>query len=105
MTIRARSCPFCGEQIGARQKECPSCQETLEPPSRESVLDDQAGVDEALQGQVDDELRTSLSHDASAAELSRMARRKGMQLLHEDGLRQVREGITSAAEVLRVARV
>jgi len=53
---------------------------------------------------MDDELRSSLSHDASTVKLNQLARRKGMQLLHEDGLRHVREGTTTAAEVLRVAR-
>ncbi len=52
---------------------------------------------------MDDEMRTVLSRDASAVQLSRLACQKGMKLLHEDGLRQVREGITTAAEVLRVA--
>ena len=54
---------------------------------------------------MDDELRASLSHDASAGQLSGLARRKGMLLLHEDGLRHVRAGTTTAAEVLRVARI
>jgi type II secretory ATPase GspE/PulE/Tfp pilus assembly ATPase PilB-like protein len=35
--------------------------------------------------------------------LNRLACRKGMKLLHEDGVRLIREGITTAEEVLRVA--
>ena len=53
---------------------------------------------------MDDELRSALGHDTSTVELNHLARRKGMELLHEDGLRQMREGVTTAEEVLRVAR-
>lgn len=54
---------------------------------------------------MDDELRTSLDHNASAGHLSKLARAKGMRLLREDGLRLIREGRTTAEEVLRVASV
>ncbi len=53
---------------------------------------------------MDDELRAALSQDASAVRLNQMACQKGMRLLHEDGLRQIRVGMTTAEEVLRVAR-
>jgi type IV pilus assembly protein PilB len=39
---------------------------------------------------------------ASADELRAVAREEGMTTLREDGLEKVREGVTSAAEVLRV---
>jgi general secretion pathway protein E len=54
---------------------------------------------------MDDELRTALDKDASAGHLTRLAREKGMRLLQEDGLRVIREGKTTAEEVLRVASV
>jgi general secretion pathway protein E len=52
---------------------------------------------------MDDELRGSLDASASARTLNRLACRKGMKLLHEDGVRLIREGVTTAEEVLRVA--
>jgi general secretion pathway protein E len=52
---------------------------------------------------MDEELRTALHQDASAGRLARMAVDKGMRLLREDGLRQIRAGVTTAEEVLRVA--
>jgi general secretion pathway protein E len=52
---------------------------------------------------MDDELRTALDKNQGAGHLSRMARAKGMRLLHEDGVRLIREGVTTAEEVLRVA--
>ena len=54
---------------------------------------------------MDDDLRISLHEDASAGRLTAMAREKGMRLLLEDGLRQVRDGVTTAVEVLRVANI
>jgi general secretion pathway protein E len=52
---------------------------------------------------MDDELRTALDRNASAGHLTKLARNKGMRLLHEDGVRLIREGVTTAEEVLRVA--
>jgi len=53
---------------------------------------------------VDDDLR-SLIHDSAAEDrLREYARRSGMRTLREDGLRWVREGVTSIEEVLRVTR-
>lgn len=52
---------------------------------------------------LDDELRTTLHNDASAVRLNEIAIRKGMRLLRDDGLRLVREGVTTGEEVLRVA--
>jgi general secretion pathway protein E len=52
---------------------------------------------------MDEELRSALHQDASAGRLARMAVDKGMRLLRDDGLRQMRAGVTTAEEVLRVA--
>jgi general secretion pathway protein E len=52
---------------------------------------------------MDDELRDALYKDASAGHLTRLARAKGMRLLKDDGIRLIREGVTTAEEVLRVA--
>jgi general secretion pathway protein E len=52
---------------------------------------------------MDDELRAALHQDASAGNLARMAERKGMRRLRDDGMRLVRDGVTTVDEVLRVA--
>jgi general secretion pathway protein E len=52
---------------------------------------------------MDDELRAALHDDASSGHLSRLAVRKGMRLLREDGIRLVRDGMTTVEEVVRVA--
>jgi general secretion pathway protein E len=54
---------------------------------------------------MDEELRAALHQDASAGRLARMAVDKGMRLLRDDGLRQMRNAVTTAEEVLRVANV
>jgi general secretion pathway protein E len=52
---------------------------------------------------VDEELRTALHRDASAGNLARIAESRGMRTLRRDGARQVLAGVTTAAEILRVA--
>jgi len=54
---------------------------------------------------MDEELRAALQQNVSAGNLASIAVRKGMRLLREDGLRQVRAGVTTVEEVLRVANV
>jgi general secretion pathway protein E len=83
-----------GMEVNARRgKGCEEC--------RGTGYKGRTGIYELLV--MDDELRTALDHDASAGHLTKLARSKGMRLLHEDGLRLVREGATTAEEVLRVA--
>ena len=53
---------------------------------------------------VDDTIRAQIHRGASEAEIRATAQASGMQLMREDGDRLVREGITTAAEVLRVTR-
>ena len=52
---------------------------------------------------MDDDIRVALHQDASSGKLTKMGRVKGMRLLREDGLLLVRDGVTTAEEVLRVA--
>ncbi len=52
---------------------------------------------------MDEELRAALQQDVSAGQLARLAVDRGMRLLLDDGLRQVRAGLTTVKEVLRVA--
>ena len=54
---------------------------------------------------MDEMLRAALHEDVSAGRLSRLAIEKGMRLLKDDGIRQIRAGVTTAEEVLRVANV
>jgi general secretion pathway protein E len=83
-----------GEEVRARRgKGCEEC--------RGTGYRGRTGIYELLV--MDDELRAALDHDVSAGHLTKLARSKGMRLLHEDGLRLVREGTTTAEEVLRVA--
>ena len=53
---------------------------------------------------VDDALRAELMRRGGAGELRRVAIAGGMTTLYEDGLRQVRAGMTTVEEVLRVTR-
>ena len=52
---------------------------------------------------VDDELRAEIMRQRGAGELRKLAIAHGMRPLFEDGLRQVRAGLTTVEEVLRVA--
>jgi general secretion pathway protein E len=49
-------------------------------------------------------LRELIHNQASEAELRQSALNAGMQLMREDGLRLVKEGITSMEELIRVTR-
>ena len=53
---------------------------------------------------MDDELRAEVMRRRGSGELRRLAAERGMRTLYEDGLRQVRDGITTLEEVLRVTR-
>jgi type IV pilus assembly protein PilB len=52
---------------------------------------------------VNDETRRLILQNASADELRKQARKDGMRTLRQDGLSKVERGVTSVAEVLRVA--
>ena len=51
----------------------------------------------------DESLRAAVQQDASAGHLESLAVAQGMRLLREDGVQLLREGRTTAEEVLRVA--
>ena len=53
---------------------------------------------------MDETLRAELMRRGSAGDLRRTAVASGMSTLYEDGLRQVRAGVTTLEEVLRVTR-
>jgi general secretion pathway protein E len=52
---------------------------------------------------LDDEVRAEVMRQRGSAELMRLAVRGGMRTLYDDGLRQVRAGVTTMDEVRRVA--
>ena len=52
--VEIAACPFCAEFVPAHARQCRHCGESLGPPSRESVLEDQMNVDRMLLGKVDD---------------------------------------------------
>ncbi len=74
-------------------KGCPEC--------RGTGYRGRSGIFELLV--MDDEVRAALQRDTSAGTLERLGREKGMRLLKDDGLRLVREGVTTVEEILRVA--
>jgi general secretion pathway protein E len=53
---------------------------------------------------MDDDLRVEVQRRRGSGELRQLAVSRGMRTLQEDGLRLVREGVTTLEEVLRVAR-
>jgi type II secretory ATPase GspE/PulE/Tfp pilus assembly ATPase PilB-like protein len=106
---------------------CPHCAERV--PIDASVVRgpyaEELGVDEVWEGRgcaecrglgyrgrrgiyellvVDDELRTEVQRHRGSHELRAMAIARGMRTLQGDGFRLVRAGVTTVAEVLRVAR-
>jgi type IV pilus assembly protein PilB len=108
------------------RRVCPKCRETYEPPRtlrkalekmechfdtfyrgvgcrscRNTGYKGRIGVHELLI--IDDELRDAIVADPSVSNLRRIASRRGMVQLHQDGFRKVREGITSVEEILQVA--
>ena len=53
---------------------------------------------------MDDDLRAEVQRRRGSGDLRQLAVAKGMRTLQDDGLRLVREGVTTLEEVLRVAR-
>jgi general secretion pathway protein E len=54
--------------------------------------------------ELDDEIRKLIMDNADAASLTSAARRNGMRNLREDGWLKVRDGVTTAEEVIRVTQ-
>lgn len=102
---------------------CPACREAVPTPGEWAALLE--GVEEVYRGRgcpecrgsgfrgrlgiyellvLDEELRVEIGRQRSAGDLRRMAIQKGMRTLREDGLRQVRDGITTVEEVVRVTQ-
>jgi general secretion pathway protein E len=73
---------------------CPSCGHT--------GYKGRTGVYELMTA--DDKVRELIHNRAAEAELHQAATAAGLRSMREDGARLVRDGITSAEEVLRVTR-
>jgi general secretion pathway protein E len=73
---------------------CPAC--------RGTGYQGRTGLYEVLTSE--EELRAELPRRRGSSELRGIAIRNGMRTLRQDGARLVRDGITSAEEVLRVTR-
>jgi type II secretory ATPase GspE/PulE/Tfp pilus assembly ATPase PilB-like protein len=52
---------------------------------------------------IDDTLSRAISHGSDLVELRKIAGESGFKTMYDDGLEKVREGVTSLAEVIRVA--
>jgi general secretion pathway protein E len=50
------------------------------------------------------EIRKLISNNADAEEIYQTARKKGLRVMYEDGMRKVAEGITTIQEVLRITQ-
>jgi len=102
---------------------CLACREPVAPAKEWGEL--LAGIEEVYQGRgcpecrgtgfrgrsgiyellvLDEEMRVLIGQQRSAGDLRRMAIQKGMRTLREDGLRQVRAGVTTVEEVVRVTQ-
>jgi general secretion pathway protein E len=107
------------------RKLCPACRTPHEPDAAERALfagdaperlyravgcgacnftgyKGRTGIYELLT--VDDDLRSAIHDTTAERDLREKAMARGMRRLREDGLRWVRDGTTSADEVLRVTR-
>jgi type II secretory ATPase GspE/PulE/Tfp pilus assembly ATPase PilB-like protein len=54
--------------------------------------------------ELNDEIRHLIMRNADAVEITAAARRNGMRNLREDGWIKVRDGVSTAQEVLRVTQ-
>ncbi len=99
-------CPFCKRPAGTR----------LTPEGEEIEVYAGAGCDRCFGSgytgrigifelmELNDEIRKLIMANADASELAKAAIRNGMRTLREDGWMKVRQGVTTADEVLRVTQ-
>ena len=99
-------CPFCKKPDGTR----------IAPDGREVEVFRGMGCERCFGGgytgrigifemmELNDEIRKLIMADADASDLTHAARRNGMRSLREDGWLKVRQGVTTAEEVLRVTQ-
>jgi len=84
------------------RKVCTHCQGKGCAACAQSGYQGRTGIFELLT--TNDELRALIHNQASEAQLREAALRHGMTLMRDDGERLVRQGVTTAEELLRVTR-
>ena len=82
---------------------CPHCQGKRCSECRQTGYKGRTAIFEFLI--LDDDTRALVLRRASAGEISKMAKTKGMRTLRQDGLEKVRQGLTSYDEVMRVTEM
>lgn len=82
------------DQVLWKGKGCPACME--------SGYRGRTGIFELLV--IDSEVRRLLTSGADSVAIKEVATAKGMTTLFEDGLRKVKEGVTTLSEVMRVTQ-
>ena len=84
------------------RKLCPQCKGAGCPMCSQTGYFGRTGIYELLE--IDETLRAAIHERAGEQRLRTLAEARGFRSLAEDGLRWVRAGVTSGAELLRVTR-
>ena len=84
------------------RKLCTHCQGTGCEHCHQTGYQGRTGIFELLS--TDTGLRELIHNKASEADIRESAKLAGMQLMRDDGMRLVQEGITSMEELIRVTR-
>ncbi len=107
-----RVCGNCSEEIALTPEERSALGTVVEdlstarsgkgcPECRGTGYRGRTGIYELLV--VDEALRGAVQQNASAGHLEKLGLAAGMRLLKDDGIRAIREGVTTPKEILRVA--
>ncbi|MCW5981462.1 MAG: type II secretion system ATPase GspE [Bryobacteraceae bacterium] len=99
-------CPFCKVPAGSRVAPDGETVEAFRGAGCErcfgSGYTGRVGIFELME--LNDEIRKLIMANADASDITRAARRNGMRSLREDGWLKVRQGATTADEVMRVTQ-
>ena len=90
--------PDCEFERGQKFYRAVGCREC-----RHSGYRGRLGIFELLM--IDDDMRDMVVQRKSAGDILRVARKKGLKLMREDGWAKVRKGVTTIDEVVRVTKV
>ncbi len=81
---------------------CPDCRGAGCSACRQTGYKGRTAIFEFLH--LDDDIRDLILRRASAGEIAKLARSRGMRTLREDGMEKVRQGLTTKEEVMRVTQ-
>jgi type II secretory ATPase GspE/PulE/Tfp pilus assembly ATPase PilB-like protein len=99
-------CPFCRKVDGQRVTPDGETVDVYKGAGCERCFGSghvgRVGVFEMME--INDEIRKLIMKNSDAVDLTMAARRNGMRTLREDGWLKIRQGITTAEEVLRVTQ-